>query len=777
MADTHDLDRSDPFVRWFALVLRQRRAVALLVAALTVVAGLTLTRVSIGSTLQKLFFGDSPDYARYLEQSQRFGNDEHVLIGIPVDDPLALDLLKRLATLDEAVADIETGGFTGAHSIGVAQRIEGDDGGIQVRDWSEGGTLEAALDDPGVAGVLVGRDGRSVSVLVELAVDPDRTGQEGLANLDLLDDTLAEHGFSGDHVHRAGFPVLLVEMLHLAWDNLFRLLPMSVLALLLTVMAVFKRILPAIVSVGISGLAMIWTMALSSLIDPVFSIMVTAVPLVVVVVGFSDVIHLWSAWEQERLLGRPREESILASASDVGRACLLTSVTTFVGFVSLSFVPTPMFRQMGVTLGIGVALALVLAMTLVPVLLSYGLDDDAIEKRSAAPSKSAWGRGVVALDHALDAIIEAMSTLSSRRPWPVVVAFLVLMGAAGAGALQMNIDAELISRVDDGHKLQIDARWLSERFVGDNALQVFVDSGEPDGLLDPTLLSKLADFQDAVTALPSVDQSVSLVDGLRSMHDALGAGDGTTLPDTRAAVAQELLLFEMSGGRDLDRLVDFDRQRAAIHLRLQSGGMRATRDIAHDITAMGQDALGSAVSVEATSLSALMGAWIERIIDGQVRGISFSVGVVTLLMVMGLRSLRLGLVSMLPNLLPLIWLGGYLGLAWGDVDTDTAVIAMLAIGIGVDDTIHFLMRYRVEAARCETRAEALQRTYAFAGRAIVMTTVVLVVGFLPCALSDYFSLRILGTLLPMVLIFAVLADLLMVPAMVRVGWLALPTKD
>ena len=97
---------------------------------------------------------------------------------------------------------------------------------------------------------------------------------------------------------------------------------------------------------------------------------------------------------------------------------------------------------------------------------------------------------------------------------------------------------------------------------------------------------------------------------------------------------------------------------------------------------------------------------------------------------------------------------------------------MLAIGIGVDDTIHFLMRYRVEAARTADQAEAIERTFRFAGRAIVMTTVVLIVGFLPCALSDYFSLWILGTLLPMVLFFAVLADLLMVPAMVRLGWLS-----
>ena len=768
--------RQDPLVRWFAWVLRHRKAVLGLVAAVTVGALLVLTRVTVGSTLKKLFFGESPDYAAYIEQTRRFGSDEHVMLGLEVDDPADPALIERLARLDEEAANLR--GFSGASSVGTAQVIVGDDGVLSVLPWGEarrGDRPEARTD---VSGLLVGRDERSVSILVDLEVDPDRTAREGLDNLAGLDAALAELGLADGTVHRAGFPVLLVEMLHIAWDNLYRILPMSGMALLIIVMAVFRRLLPAIVSVGIAGLAMVWTMAVSALIDPVFSIMVTAVPLVVVVVGFSDVIHLWSAWEQERLSGKSREDAILASAADVGRACLLTSVTTFVGFVSLAFVPTPMFRQMGVSLGVGVALALVLAMTLVPILLSYGLDDDAIERRVAGSVRSGglWSRFVHGLDAGLDAVIDAFRRLSVARPRSVVAVFFVLLGVAGAGASQMNVDADLVGRVSPDHPLQADARWFSEQFVGENMMQVFIEAPGPDAFLEPDRLAALARFQEAVAGLEGVEHTVSIVDALQRMHKALGAGDGSTLPDSSAAVAQEILLFEMSGGEDLDRLVDFDRQRVHMGVRLASSGMRATRDVAVAVEALGAELLPADVQVDATGLRVLMGAWIDRIIAGQTRGVAFSVAFVSVLMVLGLRSLRLGLVSMIPNLLPLIWLGGVLGLSWDTVDTDTAVIAMLAIGIGVDDTIHFLMRYRVEADRTPDRAVAIDRTFRFAGRAIVMTTVVLVVGFLPCALSDYFSLWILGTLLPMVLVFAVLADLLLVPAMVQLGWLAIDRK-
>lgn len=747
----------DPLVGWFQLVLRHRRAVVVATALVTVLALGVLTRVTVGNTLQGIFFGDSPDYLRYVERSREFGSDEHVLVGLPAPDPTDPARIESLRRLDSFAR--EHPGFTRADSLATAQRIESEDGALVV--------VPAAEHAPEPDGTLVGRDGQSLAVVVELAVDPDRTAPEGLAHLRALMEQLAAEGI--DEVHTAGFPVVLLSMLDLAWDNLYLLLPLSAAALLVVVLAVFKRLLPAVVSLGIAGLAMVWTMAVAALVDPVFSIMITAVPLVVVVVGFSDVIHLWSAWEQERALGKTREQAILASASDVGRACLLTSLTTFVGFIGLRFVPTPMFRQLGLALGVGVGLALLLAMTLVPVLLSYGLDDQAGQPRQS-------GRLGAAMDRFLDGILDGMRGLSTRRPRAVVAVFALCSVAALAAASQARFDADLASRVDESHPLQQDARWLAERFVGDNIVQVFIEGDEVGSVVEAEALASVARFQAAVEARPDTDQATSLVDAVERIHAVLDPDASAPLPTTSEAIAQELLLFELSGGEDLDRLVDFDRRRLRMLVQLPAAGMRATRDTALGIEALAAAHLAPGLRAEATGLSPLMGAWIDRIILGQSRGVGFSVVVVALIMALGLRSLRLGLVSMVPNLLPLLGLLGVLGLAWETTDTDTATVAMLAIGIGVDDTIHFLMRYRVEQGRTASRQQALDRTFAFAGRAILMTTVVLVVGFLPCLLSDYFSLWILGGLLPLVLVLAVLADLLLVPAMVQLGWLAVPSR-
>ena len=136
-------------------------------------------------------------------------------------------------------------------------------------------------------------------------------------------------------------------------------------------------------------------------------------------------------------------------------------------------------------------------------------------------------------------------------------------------------------------------------------------------------------------------------------------------------------------------------------------------------------------------------------------------------MIIAFRSLRAGLWSMIPNALPLLVLGGYVGLAWEFTDSDTFMIAMLAIGMGVDDTIHFLTRYHLEMKRLDDVEAAIKNTYHYAGRGIVMTTLILTIGFCPFIFCQYFSLHILGTLLPMVLAVALLADLLLLPALAR----------
>jgi len=206
-------------------------------------------------------------------------------------------------------------------------------------------------------------------------------------------------------------------------------------------------------------------------------------------------------------------------------------------------------------------------------------------------------------------------------------------------------------------------------------------------------------------------------------------------------------------------------------------GVIKTTETGKAIVAEGNKRFKDALKVDPLGLDFLTGDWVDNIIAGQRRGLIFAFATIAMMMIIALRSFRMGLISMFPNALPLLVLLGYIGLFWDTVDTDTLIVLMVAIGIGVDDTIHFLlMRLRFEFSKTTDPGEAVKQTLHYSGRAIIMSSVILVAGFLTFSFSEYFSVNIFGTLLPSCLIVALAADVLLVPAFVNLGWVRFKHK-
>jgi predicted RND superfamily exporter protein len=192
---------------------------------------------------------------------------------------------------------------------------------------------------------------------------------------------------------------------------------------------------------------------------------------------------------------------------------------------------------------------------------------------------------------------------------------------------------------------------------------------------------------------------------------------------------------------------------------------------------LGERMLSQKANVHVSGMTYLLGGFLDDILNGQVAGLIFAFFTIFVMMALMFRSLTIGVWSMLPNVLPLLALGGYVGFFWDATDTDTIIVAMIAIGIGVDDTIHFLTRLKFESVKTADPIDALQRAFHFCGRAMMSTTLILALGFLPFAISDYFTVHMFGTLLPYTLIVAVLADVLLVPALVKLGFVRFPYKN
>ena len=717
------------------------------------------------SSIGDMFFGDAPEYARYVELIDTFGSDEVFAIAYKEADPLSSQALDRLESITREIErDPEVHKVTSLLSL---DRIQSQDGMLIVETYADAARdnpdqryelLSEIQKDPILKRTLVGVSENSANVMIELTVDPTRSGEVGPRIVEDTLDAFAQHGYTIDRTHRAGFPAVMTEMLVQARYALSHILPISIVLLATIVSLLFRTALPVVLSMGVSGLSVLFSVGAAAAVDPKMSIFYGIIPAIVTVVAVSDVIHMWSAYLHELRQGKAKREAILSSAEDVGRACLLTSITTFVGFVSISLIPTPVFRELGWVLGLGVSAALILAMTLVPIFADRGeTPDPHAQKLDNVVSRI------------VDRIVNISATWSTTRPWWVIAFFAIFTTSSVYIAGQHRIETNFLTRLSEDNVIRVDNEFFEKEYTGTQTLDVFITGATEGALIDGTTLKRMAEFERKLETHPDIDQVISYLDVLRQTHRHLG-GTGP-IPSSRQAAAQELLLLEMGGGSALDPILSADRRVARMTLRVREHRMRATYDLAQEIEKTGQQILGEHLQVECTGLMALTGGWIDEIINGQRNGVIASIVVITLLMMAGLRSLSIGFISMVPNLLPLVASTALCGMIWEDIDSDTLVVLMMAIGIGVDDTIHFLMRYKIESERCDSSIEAIRQTFAFSGRAIVMTTVILGIGFSAMSLSDYYSMSIVGNLLPFALFVAMIADLLLVPALAQVGFL------
>ena len=556
---------------------------------------------------------------------------------------------------------------------------------------------------------------------------------------------------------------VLAEIMNQSAYSITRVLPVSSLMLLLVVFLLFGRLWPAVVSGANALLAIIWTMGFSCAIDPQVTILLSVVPAVISIVSFADVIHLCSAYLLELKTHEEKEEAIVAACSDVGRACLLTSITTFLGFVGMSFVPTPAFQQLGVVLGFEPVWRSSLPSPSSPLFSTTSLS-----QKKHGTQKLEDG-----LPLPLLFVLDKLAALPLKYPKQIVVGFIITGGILVYGVSQLYVETSFKDRLSPDNPISVDERFFKEKFSSANFLPVLITAQDEGEALDDAFFEALATLCKDVESWPEVNDTTSLVDLIRSIHEPFNADDpeAPALPTTRESISQYLLLFEMEGGEELDRIIDFEREAVMLLVRLEEGKMRESAAIAERIIGRGEALFPEGTSLEATGQLFLTGSWLDEILEGQKQGLLFTCLSITVVMTIGLRSLGIGLISMIPNLFPYFSWVDSSDLTQDQSDSDFLLIALLALSIGVDDTIHFLSRFKLEASRTPDRNVAIEKTFAFAGRGILNTTVALSLGFLPFAMSDYLATQIFGTFLPGVFVVAFLADVLLLPAMAQLGML------
>jgi predicted RND superfamily exporter protein len=633
-------------------------------------------------------------------------------------------------------------------------------------------------------------------------------------------------------VETFGIPVVTEEYARLSVQDIVRTAPLSLLMMSLFLFLLFRSATAVILPQVVVMVGVICAIGFMQWTDEPLNIISHIVPVVVLVVGVADAVHIISRYGEERNAGVPVQESVRKTVSMLSKACFLTSATTAIGFASLTTATIATIASFGLYTAIAVMFTFVVNMTLLPVSLSaFGPRPrrpgggarlngwlEALAHFSVRHARVIFVSGVLLSvaaviyvifnlgvnNHLLEEVPESnpvsRATMAmERRLSPVIPHEVVVRGKVHSDS-RCRIDSDCVA-LGTSHpanlvcitsaQTQSALAPMREGFGAlvspaelapiDTLTQAIDRHRSREGLCvesvkDPGLLRALDAVGTQVMADASANEHVGRIESFASLvvqlHHALkrGAPEALAVPDTRAAVSQLLLPVESADQGLLDRYttLDYDAARMTLFLRDHgSSGWHAVRSSLE--TALSQHLTGDSdlqdrFDVTITGTMTFVEKALSFIVHDMLLSVSTAFFFIFLLMVLLFRSLRIGLLSILPNIFPLVatlWLMAVAGI---ELRTATIIIFSISLGIAVNDTIHFIARYNEELSRGARREAAIVSAMRSAGRAMIVTTLILAGGFLVDLISEFVALRQFGYLASFTLLMALLGDLLILPA-------------
>jgi predicted RND superfamily exporter protein len=470
------------------------------------------------------------------------------------------------------------------------------------------------------------------------------------------------------------------------------------------------------------------------------------------VLSVTTAIHLFQEWVARGRANPDRAARLPPILRDFVSPCVMTALTTAIGLGSLAVSDIPAVRQFGIFGAFGIMLSFALNFTLLPAVLSY-LDPPTPRPRRA---------GAV-LDRALDAI----ARLAVRRPLLVLLAAAPPTLAAIAALPWIQNNTDLLRFLRPGEPLVRDTRFIDETIGGANAIDLMIERGDGRPLTGLDDVRRLEAFVDEVRALPEVTGALALTDLLKQLNRA---EQGLERPELPAAQADLLALFDLLDAaedrEDIRRVMTPDAERARVTVRLRTMGTQDAESLLGRITATAGATLGPDHLLTPTGGFYRITMDSNRLVAGQVRSFGLALGLVLLVIGLTLRSVRLLLAAILPNVIPILWTAGIMGWCGIDLSTATTMVASVVLGIAVDDAIHYLARFRRDYAG--DLEETVRRTTRTTGRVLVMTSVVLTLGFCVGTLSNFKPTAYFSLLSGVTMLTALVCTIGLLPALLRV---------
>ena len=757
--------REQSATRFAERVLAARWWVILATLVGVAVASSGIALLEFSASYRIFFDEDNPELLALEALEDTYGKNENVVFLIVPDEGDATSESGLSAAVWLTDAAWRTPYSRRVDSLANFQYTTADGDDLYVRDLIDPGQLDSAearsrvraiaLSDPRVAGTILGLNGdvSVVNVTVELPEEGLLAAVTEVVEFARALALEAEERFPDVDLRIVGTVMINQTFVEASISSQMIFLPASLLLMAL-VLGVLTRGWAGVAGTGmVIVFSVLASMGLGAWVGLPFSPPISPAPTIVLMIVVANCVHLLVALQQRMRAGDSKHDAIVESVRLNLHPVFLASLTTALGFLSMNFSEVPPYRHLGNFVALGIAASFVLSVTFLPALLSL------LPMRAGTDRRLPRGLSMRAL---------ADAALRHRRA--LLLGWLVAVTAMALAVPRNELNDVLVHFFDESVEFRQDTDFMDEHLSGNTALEYSVQSRVEGGVTDPAFLAEVSDFADWYREQPGVRHVAVVTDTFRQLNRSMHGDDPAAyrIPASQELAAQYLLLYELSLPQGLDLNNQIDRSRSATRVTVSAETLYS-RDLL-ELNARAEAWLAENAShvaqAHGTGPAALFAYIGQRNIRAMVLGTVVVLVAISAVLLFALRSLRLGLISIVPNLLPAVLGFGVWGLTVAQVSLSLSVVVAMTVGIVVDDTVHFLSKYR--RARREYGKgpdDAVRHAFDTAGRALVTTTFVLVAGFLILVFSPFVPTAQVGVLTAMIVGFALVADLSLLPAL------------
>jgi predicted RND superfamily exporter protein len=616
-----------------------------------------------------------------------------------------------------------------------------------------------ALSEPLLVNRIVSADGTVAGINIDI-IKPD-SGDDVAPSIaqyvrNLLDKYRSE--YPEIDFYLTGWIIIDDTMGSAAQQDMQELIPIMFAVLVLVMAITMRSIKGTLLTLVVIILSMIAGLGYAGFSGIKITGPSSTAPSLILTLALSDSVHILLSVFYLMQRGMQKVSAIRKAVSINIKAIVITSVTTMLGFLSMNFSDAPPFRDLGNIVAFGIMAAFIYSVLLLPAISAIVLPNTLhiLQGRGQAPSK-----------------FVLYSEFLNKYKYSIFIGMIILTSVISAGILRLELNDDFIRYFDERYEYRVDSEFVMNNLTGLYTIEYSLDSGKSKGIHDPEFLKNIQRFVEWYKSQPEVVHVSSLIPVIKKLNMNMHEDDRNyyRIPENNEYIAQYILLYELSlpFGHDLNNQINVDKSALRVTVSVKDVTANDVRDIdmrAHQWLRTNTPAY---MHTQGTGLAMMYAYLSERNIKSMLGSTFGALLLISLILVVAFRSIKYGLFSMIPNFLPAITAFGVWGFAIGRIGMPAAVLVSLALGIVVDDTVHFISKY-LHARRTLNKGTEESVLYAFetVGRALIVTTITLVLGFVVLAFSGYKPNFDMGVMTALIISFALAFDLILLPVVILI---------